>query len=280
MSLRLRVGNLLTAFFTINQKGLSVKDLERFIELHEGEYFRLYGAQGGIIDGMAFMKKPILERREVTKYASYNRMKSFWKFEDGRYLLENNFGLDNEGKFLLDKSRDDFEKSIEHNPYFVCEAKVIDILNKNKQGILLDDIISELRDFLPNDIQVGREGIEGLFAGIMLFEHKPPYETVYFDKHAPLGADYDEFSFAEESFVDWDYKHGLYYPNNNFLKNMPQIFKDPIKAKKHFIEKIEELTLIGQLRGYAQLSNLTNTEFLRMYILAKSDLESCRNDIL
>ena len=79
MSLRLRIHKDLELFFLINQDGLSLNDIERGIKTLEGEYLRRYEAQEGIVDCMMFLKKPLLERRKLTKRNNYSGQKfSTW----------------------------------------------------------------------------------------------------------------------------------------------------------------------------------------------------------
>lgn len=280
MSLRLRIGSLLEMSFTLNTKGLSLKDLERIIQIHEGEYFYLSDAQHGIVDGMAFMKKPILERRNLTKPSFYNR-ESFWKWGDGKYFLVKGQELSKNAKSGLDSLDSGILQLEDKLDYLVfCEDKLIDILDKNKNGMELKRFLFSFGDFAKKFGSLDdEEKINKLFSDFMHFDRGHPYETVYLDKHAPGGVKYDEFSWAEESFTQWDYKNGLYFPNDDFLKNIPQFFKEPEKAKEFFIERIEHLTLLKQILDYCRGKNLSNSEFLRMYSLMIANLDASRKEI-
>jgi hypothetical protein len=274
MSLRLRVGTILQMLFVINPDGLSIKDFERMIKIYEGKYFDLYEAQSGIVDGLDLMKKPPLERRFLNKPSSYNGH-NFWVYKEEKYYPHENIHLYDKPKEII-KKIEKGEKIENYDHYCLFQDKLVSILDENKQGIEFNELYTNFKNFYSLFEKYDQEEIESTFCSLMKFEDKPPYETVYFDKKRPEEIKYRDFSYAENPFREWEYRNGLYYPNEKFLNNPEIQFKDPEGAKRYYISKIEDLTLLDQIRGYAKLNNLTDFEFLNMHAFMQANLDASR----
>ncbi|GBE19775.1 hypothetical protein BMS3Abin17_00503 [archaeon BMS3Abin17] len=289
MSLRLRIHKYIEFFFLINQEGLSLKDIERGIETAEGKYFWRHEAQEGIVDCMMLLKKPVLERRNLTKGNKYSDSK-FWKFKGGRYFLDSgkkpfSSGFENDERLLEDLNRNK-ELFREANLFDICEIKAIDILSKYKNGIPINNFFKEMSEFFPDYMQNKNsenswEDLDRLLDSVMGFESKSPYEQIYLGRKAGEGADRSEFShYAEQPFTDWEYGGELYYPTKEFLDRSKDKLRSIKKdTKKYFKINIENLTLLGQVSEHCRLNGKTNSEFLRMHIFMQANLEkSCQKE--
>jgi hypothetical protein len=277
MSLRLRIGFFIRELFAIKPDGLSIKDLERGIKVLEGKYFYLYETQGGIVDGLDLMKRSPLERHIHTKHNSSGRDK-FWNYEKGKYFLNKELRIYEESKEIFNKIKKG-EKIEEVDPclvYILFEDKVKSILEENKQGIKFKDLYNNFKDFYSLFKEYNQEETESSFCSLMSFQDKHPYEKVYFNKKRPENLKYNEFSWAEQPFRDWEYKNGFYYANEKFLKDPEIKFENPEAARKYYMSKIEDLTLLDQINSYCNLRKLTNSNFLKMHAFMQANLDASR----
>ncbi|MEK6906536.1 MAG: hypothetical protein AABW81_02860 [Nanoarchaeota archaeon] len=268
-----------------NPNGLSLRDIEKTVEIHEGKYFDRSEAQHCIVDCMLFKTKSLIEQRDITKFLSFRNDPPFWNFKDGKYFLsDDKFRINDEEKNILEESRK-YSEMFKKHEYLTRLISIIETLTNNPLGVSFNELYNSFLDFnkkfgvfkeLTNEYNLDENTlIEESFIQAMNFDYTEPYDSVYLDKKEDSPK--NSRVFAYEPFIDWEYRKGLYYPTEEWLKKNEEGIKKSERAIKSLVNKLEDKTLLNQVNQHCILKEKTNNDFLRMHLFMQANLERSRS---